>query len=84
MGVTEPIRSFRIKYTEVGQRKLPTVVYPESPAWGETNAGGEYIFDSDFFLRDDELPALPTGIQAGDSVAGLIIKSRAQNVWEKA
>jgi uncharacterized phage protein gp47/JayE len=88
-NVTESIRSFRIEYQKVGKQSgaplkaLPTVFYPLAPA-DKPFAGGEYTFDSDFFLRDDELPALPTGTQEGDTVPGLIIKSRAQNVWEKA
>jgi uncharacterized phage protein gp47/JayE len=83
VNVTEPIRSFRIEYTASGKQTLPTVFYPADPL-DKPFAGGEYTFDSDFFLRDDELPALPTGMQEGDTVPGLIIKSRAQNVWEKA
>jgi uncharacterized phage protein gp47/JayE len=82
-GVTEPIRSFRIEYQAAGKQTLPTVFYPPVPK-DKPFAGGEYTFDSDFFLRDDELPALPTGTQEGDTLPGLIIKSRAQNVWEKA
>jgi uncharacterized phage protein gp47/JayE len=82
-NVAEPIRSFRIEYKTAGKRTLPTVFYPANPL-DKPFAGGEYTFDSDFFLRDDELPALPTGTQEGDTVPGLIIKSRAQNVWEKA
>jgi uncharacterized phage protein gp47/JayE len=83
VNVTEPIRSFRIEYQAPGKQILPTVFYPPVPS-DKPLAGGEYTFDSDFFLRDDELPALPTGVQEGDTVPGLIIKSRAQNVWEKA
>lgn len=83
VGVTEPIKSFRIEYQKAGKQVLPEVFYPPNPT-DKPLAGGEYTFDSDFFLRDDELPALPTGMQEGDTVPGLIIKSRAQNVWEKA
>jgi uncharacterized phage protein gp47/JayE len=83
IGVTEPIRSFLIEYQTNGMRTLPTVIYPPEPV-NKPLAGGEYTFDSDFFLRDDELPALPTGMQEGDTVPGLIIKSRAENVWGKA
>ncbi len=83
VGVTEPIRSFRIEYTTNGKQILPTVYYPPNPT-DKPYSGGEYSFDYDFFLRDDELPALPTGMQEGDTLAGLIIRPRAQNVWEKA
>jgi uncharacterized phage protein gp47/JayE len=84
VGVTEPIRSFRIEYSASGKQILPTVFYPAVPKRNKPIAGGEYTFDSDFFLRDDELPALPTGLQEGDTVPGLIIRSRAENVWGKA
>ena len=81
-GVTEPIRSFLIEYQAVGKQALPTVFYPVT---NKPFAGGEYTFDSDFFLRDDELPALPTGMIKGvDTLPGLIIKSRAANTWEKS
>ena len=90
-GVTEPIRSFRIEYKAVGKREyatssehgLPTIFYPPAPT-DKPFAGGEYTFDSDFFLRDDELPALPTGTQEGDTLPGLVIKSRAEGTWGKS
>lgn len=46
----------------------------------------DYLLNSDFFLRDDELTRLPTGVYtpssgAADTVAGLIIRPRAQNTW---
>jgi uncharacterized phage protein gp47/JayE len=43
--------------------------------------GGSTIYDSDFILKDNELPALPTVAQASDSVPGLIIRPRAQHTW---
>ena len=82
-GVTEPIRSFQIEYEANEKQVLPTVFYLPNPK-EKPYSGGEYSFDSDFFLRDDELPALPTGMQPGDTVPGLIIRSRAENVWGKA
>lgn len=42
---------------------------------------GEPIFNTDFFLQDNELPALPTGSLNTDSVEGLILRPRAQNTW---
>lgn len=85
VGVTEPIRSFRIEYKSAGRQILPTVFYPPAPK-DKPFAGGEYTFDSDFFLRDDELPALPAVTQEGgiDTLPGLIIRSRAANTWVKA
>jgi uncharacterized phage protein gp47/JayE len=43
--------------------------------------GGDTIYDSDFILKDNELPALPTAAQTGDSVPGFIIRPRAQHTW---
>lgn len=38
-------------------------------------------FDTDFFLRDNELPTLPTGQIVGDSLPGLILRPRAENTF---
>lgn len=46
--------------------------------------GGPKIIDADFFLTDDELPALPTGAVEGDTVPGLIIRPRAQNTFTRS
>lgn len=43
--------------------------------------GSNYVYNSDFFLRDDELPALPTGALANDTLPGLILRPRAQHTW---
>ncbi len=43
--------------------------------------GGPTVFNTDFFLQDDELPALPDEAIAGDTIPGFIIRARAQNVW---
>lgn len=45
--------------------------------------GGTATFNSDFFLKDDELPNLPTATQDGDSRPGLILRARAQNTWNQ-
>lgn len=52
----------------------------------ETNRDGTVITDlqNDFFLNDDELPGLAENTIAGDTLPGLIIRSRAQNTWVKA
>ena len=79
-SVTSPIRSFRVKFGATGKRSLPTVLYSEE----EPINGGEYVYTTDFFLRDDELPSLAEETVEGDTVPGLIIHARAQNVWQKA
>lgn len=45
--------------------------------------GGTYVFNNDYFLKDNELPANPQATISGDTAAGLIIRARAQNTWTK-
>lgn len=45
--------------------------------------GGPQIHNTDFFLQDNELPALPTDTQDGDTLPGLIIRPRAQSTWAR-
>lgn len=79
VGVLTPIRSFVVTYKTAQTIDLPVAVYdPLHPV-----SGGEYAYDTDFFLRDDELPALPEFSIEGseDTVPGLIIRPRAQNTF---
>lgn len=46
-------------------------------------AGGPSIYDSDFILNDNELPALPLEADVGDSAPGLIVRLRAQHTWTR-
>jgi uncharacterized phage protein gp47/JayE len=48
-----------------------------------TKMTGGSTFNGDFYLKDDELPTLPSGALASDSVAGLILRPRAQNTWNQ-
>jgi hypothetical protein len=75
-GVRYPMRSFRISWASIGNGSRELITPLPSGL-----AGGPYILKNDFFLRDDELAALPTDTQPGDTVAGLIIRPRAQNTW---
>jgi uncharacterized phage protein gp47/JayE len=43
--------------------------------------GGPYSINNDFFLLDSQLPSLPTGQLATDTLPGLIIRPRAQDTW---
>lgn len=43
--------------------------------------GGIPVFNSDFYLKDDELPALPSAAVLTDTLPGLILRPRAQNTW---
>lgn len=65
-----------------------TVPHDNVKARGEENPykpldGGPYVLDSDFGLRDDELPSLPLLTVDGDTVPGLIITKRVQSNWNK-
>lgn len=50
---------------------------------GSTAISATTVYNSDFFLKDDELPALPTGELTSDTLPGLIIRQRAQNTWSQ-
>lgn len=57
-----------------------------TPDFGDTytNRFGEIVsslISEDFYLQDDELPSLPTGQVAGDTLPGLVIRVRAQNTF---
>lgn len=45
--------------------------------------GGPYVYNTDFALRDNELPLLPLGQIEGDTVPGFILRTRAQNTWTR-
>lgn len=75
-GSGTPVNPFVVTFAAIGQRDLIT----SDP----TNlSGGDYVFNSDFYLQDDELLSLPTQMASGDTVAGLIVRPRAQNVWNQ-
>lgn len=48
---------------------------------GNPRLSGTVFYDADFFLRDSELPNLPAATLATDTLAGLIIRPRAQNTF---
>lgn len=75
-GSGTPTDPFVVTFLSAGSQSLMT-----ANASGLT--GGSSVFNSDFYLQDDELPSLPTSAASGDSVAGLIIRPRAQNVWNQ-
>ena len=49
--------------------------------YGSTTTSATTVFDSDFFLKDNHLPSLPSGELSTDTLPGLIIRKRAQNTW---
>jgi hypothetical protein len=75
-----PMRSFRIAFSTNGNKQ------PIVTSGGSYLSGGDYVINTDFFLRDDEQAALAEYTftpYAGtaDTVAGAIIRPRAQNTW---
>jgi uncharacterized phage protein gp47/JayE len=81
-NVTYPIRSFGISWATVGARG-PISYTPVTPF-----GGGPFLLNNDFFLRDNELAELPTDVYTpptgiADTVAGLIIRPRAQGTWTR-
>jgi uncharacterized phage protein gp47/JayE len=86
VGVVNPIRSWKITFTGTAKHPLPQVVngIKSGAVYTQHLKGGEFTFANDFFLKDNELPALPTGTQLGDSVPGLVIRPRAQGTWQRA
>jgi uncharacterized phage protein gp47/JayE len=63
---------FILTYAD-GNPYLPTITQQVSSS--------SYTYDSDFFMLDDQLPALPINAAAGDAAAGFVIQVRAQNAW---
>lgn len=74
-GTGTPIDPWIITATDNGSAPLSTV---------SSFSGGPTELEEDFYLQDNELPSLPTGMITGDTLAGIIIRSRAQHTWVKA
>lgn len=72
-GQGAPATPFIITFSTNGVKPAPRVA--------TALTGGPTILNTDFYLTDDELPSLPDSAQSGDSVAGLIIRPRAQSTW---
>lgn len=78
-GSGTPVSPFIFTFTANGYRDLFIVTSNELR--GSTAISDTTVFDTDFFLKDDELPALPTGTLSSDTLAGVIIRKKAQNTW---
>ena len=86
VGVRYPMRSFKVTWSGTGAKDQLTI-HPAGAL--DVISGGPYVINNDFFLRDDELARLPTDIYTStdgvlDTVAGLIIRPRAQNTWVRS
>lgn len=78
-GLGTPASPFVFTFESNGFRELLTV--NNNSLTGSTKVGETTVFNTDFFLKDDELPALPTGELSTDTLPGLILRKRAQNTW---
>lgn len=75
-GDGTPASPFRILFDGDGAQELFTA---------ESNlGGGSRVFNTDFYLKDDELPSLPSNALDADTVPGLIIRPRAQSTWGRS
>lgn len=73
LGVRHPVRSFTITWSTNAPQ---SAIIPNSDLVGK-----DYHFNTDFFLRDNELASLPLYALDTDTAPGLIIRPRAQNTW---
>jgi uncharacterized phage protein gp47/JayE len=71
---THPMQSFTINYSTSGTPVLPSVVNVDVST-------SYYDYDQDFYLRDNELAAAPTGMAPNDTVTGAIIRPRAPGTF---
>lgn len=82
IGYPNPITSFTLTYaTPASSTGSP--LHPYLPVVTNNILASQFTYDSDFFLLDNELPSLPTGMISGDTLPGLIIRPRAQNTWNR-
>lgn len=77
-GIGTPASPFIVTFTT--RVILPQLITTSYLAGGTTLTPGTTVFNSDFFLQDNELPLLPTGDGNVDSSV-IIIRTRAQNTW---
>lgn len=69
-----PLTTFQLTYNGNGSPVLPTIVNLNVTA-------NTYDYDYDFYLHDNELPNIPTGMAVNDSAAGVIIRPRAESTF---
>lgn len=72
---------FVFTFSATGYRSLLEIT--NNQLHGSTSTSITTVFDSDFFLKDNQLPSLPSGELSTDTVPGLIIRKRAQNTWQQ-
>ena len=73
------LNPFVFTFNSTGYRSLLETT--ANQLYGSTTTSATTVFDSDFFLKDNHLPSLPSGELSTDTLPGLIIRKRAQNTW---
>lgn len=78
-GAGTAVNPFVFTFSSTGYRNM--LKAKNNHLTGSTKISETTVFNADFFLKDDELPTLPTGQLSTDSLPGLILRKRAQNTW---
>lgn len=73
-GLGQPGNPFVLTFTGNGAKNLITI----TPSF----TGGATVYNSDFFLKDDELPQLTAFAVGSDTLPGLKIRPRSQSTWQ--
>lgn len=72
--VSNPLTSFTIQYTSTtGNNVVPAVT--------NNITSSAFAYDGDFFLLDNQLPAIPSANLTANQPAGVTVRVRAQNTW---
>jgi hypothetical protein len=74
-GAGTPDDPWEIRWLSAGPKPKLFVV---SGLWGENS------WDSDFPLKDNQLPSIPESATNIDTAAGVIVRTKAQNTWDQA
>lgn len=78
-GNGTPLSPFIFTFKATGYKSL--LVVSHNLLKGSSVVDESTIFDTDFFLKDNELPALPPEQLSSDTLPGLIIRKKAQGTW---
>lgn len=70
-------------FTRSGVGPFPVLATTQNFLRGSTSVSDTTVYDEDFFLKDDELPALPSVALSSDTLPGVIIRKKAQNTWSQ-
>lgn len=78
-GNGTPTSPYVFTFSSTAYRPLMTA--QNNHLTSSTKISATTAYNSDFFLQDNELPALPSTALSTDTLPGLILRKRAQNTW---